>query len=157
MTYHVGIGATPGRPTWCPATTLDAENPPKDPCEIAYSIEAPLIGRTTMRLPISQITNDAILTAEQQLPALIDRQLPMVWDKLQPYIFQVKGSVLSDLEYWLPEQLESLLDDVVLPEWERQKEILVAETEVMMKKMLVGVGFMAAAGVGILWWMRRSK
>lgn len=157
MSYHWGLGATPGRPSWCPATTLDAENPPKDPCEIAYSLEVPIVGRTTMRLPISQMTNDAIITAEQQLPGLLDRQLPMVWQKLAPYIFDVKSSIIGDLEYWLPEQAQALMDDVVLPEWEAQKDSLVADMKLAVEKALLGAALLGGAGLGVWWLWKRRK
>ncbi len=159
MTYHLsGLGETSSvqRAAWCPQTSLKPGQ--RDPCETRYSFDLPLVGKTEFGLPISAMTNDALLTAQQQLPGILDESLPVIYQKLQPYIADAKASAFADLEFWLPEMLDDLMKKQIVPELERQKENVIAEAEVLRDEALVAAlamtGILAiSVGIGI-WWLK---
>ena len=146
-----GLGAT--RPSWCPARTFNSGV--QDPCEIEYSVDLPIVGRTTMAIPVDQMTNDAILTAERQLPQLLDRNLPMVYAKLQPFLDQTIASAMADLQYSLTETLQKALDKQVLPAVRTQEEEVIAEAEVVVEKAILGLAALGALGVGAWLYFRK--
>lgn len=139
-----GLGAV--RPAWCPGTSLKAGQ--RDPCEVEYAFDLPLVGKTSFGLPIPAMTNDAINTAQQRLPQLLDQTLPMIYQKLTPYI--------EDLtDYVIPSTVQSVLTKQVGPIVENQKEEIIAESEVLLQKALLGMGVLLAAGLGGYWFIRR--
>lgn len=140
-----GLGAV--RPTWCPGTSLKAGV--RDPCEIQYSFDLPIVGQTTFGLPIPQMTNDALLAVKQQLPAILDQTLPTVYQKVQPYIDDMTDFVI-------PSVIDSVLKKQLIPVIDNQKEQIVAEANVLLQKALFGVAVVAAAGLGGYWYIRRK-
>jgi hypothetical protein len=144
MTYRA-MGAAPG----CPPTSLKPGQ--RDPCEIKYGFDLPLVGQTEFGLPIPAITNDALLTIEQQLPAMLDNVLPMVEQKIQPYV----NSVIADLEYELPSLADQIIKQQVLPELETQKQDLIAQADVMLQKAFLGA--LAITGVAAFgyWYIKK--
>jgi len=152
MTYRAmsGLGAdAPARPAWCPGTSLPSGT--RDPCEVSYAFDLPLVGKTTFGLPIPAMTNDALLTAERQLPEILDRTLPVVYQKTKPYI----DGIFADLEYELPALADKILKEQVLPQLERQKEEIVAQTEVLSTRLLLGLTVLTGVGLAGLWYIRK--
>lgn len=149
MTYHGALGAT--RPGNCPPSSL----PPgqRDPCEIEYAFDLPLVGKTSFGLPVPAMTNDALLTVQRQLPLLLDQSLPLVYEKLRPYI----ASLMADVEFEVPRLADQVLTAQVLPLVQREKEIALAEVEVLTQKVLLGLGVLTAAGLGGWWLLRRRS
>jgi len=136
----VALGAV--RPTWCPGTSLQAGQ--RDPCEVEYAFDLPLVGKTSFGLPIPAMTNDAINTAMSRLPQL----LPIVYQQLQPYI--------DDLtDFVIPGVVSDLMKKQVVPMVDNQKEEIVAEANVLIQKTLLGVAVITAAGLGAYWYIRK--
>lgn len=136
------------RPTWCPGTSL--QSGVRDPCEVQYSFDLPLVGKTTFGLPVPQMTNDALLTIQKQLPQLLDASLPVIYQKAQPYI--------DDLtDFVIPGVVSDLLKKQVVPMVDNQKEEIVAQANVLMQKMLLGVAVITAAGLGAFWYIQKRK
>jgi hypothetical protein len=95
---------------------------------------------------------------QQQLPGILDESLPLMYQKLGPYIADVKASTFADLEYFVPELLDDVLKKQLLPELERQKENVLAEAEVLRDEALLAAlamtGIVAITiGVGF-WWFK---
>lgn len=160
MTYHLsGLGDTSSvaRASWCPPTSLKPGQ--RDPCETRYTFDLPLVGKTEFGLPVSAMTNDALLTVQQQLPQILDESLPTVYQRLAPYIADVKASTFADLEYFVPELLDDLMKKQIIPELERQKENVIAEAEVLRDEALIAALAMTgivAISVGVAaWWLRK--
>ena len=110
-----GLGAT--RPSWCPGTSMSAGQ--RDPCEIEYAFDLPLVGKTSFGLPIPAMTNDAINAVQARLPQLLDQSLPVVYQKLQPYI--------DDLtDFVIPGVVSDLMKKQVTPMVDNQKEEIVS-------------------------------
>lgn len=157
MSYH-GLGDTSEvqRASWCPQTSLKPGQ--RDPCETRYTFDLPLVGKTEFGLPVSAMTNDALLTVQSQLPGILDESLPLIYQKLGPYIADVKASAFADLEYFVPELLDDLMKKQVIPELERQKENVIAEAEVLRDEALLTAlamtGILAiSVGMGV-WWLK---
>jgi hypothetical protein len=140
-----GLGAV--RPAWCPGTSLKPGQ--RDPCEIEYAFDLPIVGKTTFGLPIPAMTNDALLTVQQRLPEVLDQSLPVVYQKLQPYI--------DDLtEFVIPGVVDTILKKQVVPMIENQKAEIIAQADLVVQKALLGIGIVAAAGLGIYWYIRKT-
>lgn len=140
-----GLGAV-ARPTWCPGTSL--KTGVRDPCEIQYSFDLPLVGQTTFGLPIPQMTNDALLAIKQQLPAILDQTLPMVYQKAQPYI--------EDLtDYVVPNAVSKILTKQIAPMVDNQKEEIIAQANLLVQKTLLGIGVITAVGLGAYWYIAK--
>lgn len=136
----VALGAV--RPSWCPGTSLAAGQ--RDPCEVEYAFDLPLVGKTSFGLPIPAMTNDAINTAMSRLPQL----LPVVYQQLQPYI--------DDLtDFVIPGVVSDLMKKQVVPMVDNQKEEIVAEANVLLQKALLGFAVVTAAGLGAYWYIRK--
>ncbi len=139
-----GLGAV--RPSWCPGTSLQPGQ--RDPCEVEYAFDLPLVGKTSFGLPIPAMTNDAVLTVQKMLPQLLDQSLPVVYQKLQPYI--------DDLtDFVIPETVNDILKKQVGPMVDNQKEEIISEAEVLLQKALLGVAVITAAGLGVYWYIRK--
>lgn len=146
MSYRALGQEAPTRPTWCPSTSLRPGQ--RDPCEIEYAFDLPLVGKTTFGLPIPAITNDALITAQRQLPGLLDQSLPIVYSKLQPYI--------DDLtDFVIPRTVDKLMREEVQPLIEVEREKIIAEADTVVQKALLGVGIITAAGLGAWWFLRK--
>lgn len=140
----VALGAV--RPTWCPGTSMSAGQ--RDPCEIEYAFDLPLVGKTSFGLPIPAMTNDAINAVQARLPQLLDQSLPVVYQKLQPYI--------DDLtDFVIPGVVSDVLKKQVTPMVDNQKEEIVAQANLLIQKTLLGVAVITAAGMGAYWYIRR--
>jgi hypothetical protein len=143
-TVVAGLGAV--RPAWCPGTSLKPGQ--RDPCEIEYAFDLPVVGKTTFGLPIPAMTNDALLTVQQRLPEVLDQSLPVVYQKLQPYI--------DDLtEFVIPGVVDTILKKQVGPMIENQKAEIIAQADLVVQKALLGIGIITAAGLGIYWYIRK--
>jgi hypothetical protein len=159
MSYRFsGLGETSEVPraAWCPTTSLKPGQ--RDPCEVRYSFDLPLVGKTEFGLPIPAMTNDALLTVQKQLPQVLDESLPVVYQKLAPYLADLKAGTFADLEYFVPELLDDVMKKQILPELERQKDNIIAETEMIrdeaLKTALALTGMVVVAmGVGF-WWLK---
>jgi len=156
LSYH-GLGLLSGlgaRPGWCPTSTYNAEHPPQDPCEIRYSVDLPIVGRTDMALPIDQMTNDAIIGAVKVLPATLDSALPTIYSKAQPYI----NNLLADAQSTAEDALQHALNTIILPQIEKQKEEVLAQAETLRDealKTVLAVGVMIVVAVGAAaWWIK---
>ena len=147
MSYH-GLGAV--RPAGCPPSSLPAGQ--RDPCEIEYAFDLPLVGKTSFGLPIPAMTNDALLTVQRQLPKILDQSLPVVYQKLQPYI----ASLMANVEFEVPRLADQVINDQLMPIVQREKEVALAEVEVLTQKVLLGLGVITAAGLGA-WWLIKRK
>lgn len=148
MSYHGALGAT--RPGNCPPASLPSGQ--RDPCEIEYAFDLPLVGKTSFGLPIPAMTNDALLTIQRQLPQVLDQSLPVVYQKLQPYI----ASLMADVEFEVPRLADQVLNAQVLPLIQREKEVALAEIEVITQKVLLGLGVLGVGGIGA-WWLIKRK
>jgi hypothetical protein len=149
MTYHaLGETSSVKRAAWCPVQSLRPGQ--RDPCEIRYSFDLPLVGETEFGLPIPAITNDAINTVKQQMPEL--------YRSMQPYIEDVKASAFADLEYFVPELVGDVIDAEIMPIVEREKENIQARAEMLVGDTLKVAFVMTAtvvAAVGIAaWWVK---
>lgn len=140
----VALGAV--RPTWCPGTSLAAGQ--RDPCEVEYAFDLPLVGKTSFGLPIPAMTNDAINTVQARLPQLLDQTLPVIYQKLQPYIDDMTDFVI-------PSVVSDLMKKQVTPMVDNQKEEIVAQANLLIQKTLLGVAVITAAGLGAYWYIRR--
>ena len=121
----------------------------RDPCEIEYAFDLPLVGKTSFGLPIPAMTNDAINAVQARLPQLLDQSLPVVYQKLQPYI--------DDLtDFVIPGVVSDLMKKQVTPMVDNQKEEIVAQANLLIQKTLLGVAVITAAGLGAYWYIRRK-
>lgn len=142
----VALGAV--RPTWCPGASLAAGQ--RDPCEVEYAFDLPLVGKTSFGLPVPAMTNDALNTVMTRLPQLLDQNLPVVYQKLQPYI--------DDLtDFVIPGIVTDLMKKQVVPMVDNQKEEIVAQANILLQKMMLGVAVITAAGLGAYWYIRKRK
>jgi hypothetical protein len=98
------------------------------------------------------MTNDALLTIQRQLPQVLDQSLPVVYQKLQPYI----ASLMADVEFEVPRLADQVLNAQVLPLIQREKEVALAEIEVITQKVLLGLGVLGVGGIGA-WWLIKRK
>lgn len=155
MSYR-GLGAT--RPAWCPPTSLRKGQ--TDPCEIPYEMDLPIFGKQTFRLPIPAMTNDAMNQVQARLPQVLDATLPVAYEKVLPYVNSLKADLVRDIEFLGPRLAQDLMDDVVLPELELQKENIVAQANVLKDEALitaVAVGGMVVIAVGAAaWWIKKG-
>lgn len=150
MTYHgAALGAV--RPSGCPPASLPSGQ--RDPCEIEYSFDLPLVGKTSFGLPIPAMTNDALMSVQRQLPQILDQSLPVVYQKLQPYI----ASLMADVEFEVPRIADQVLNAQILPLVQREKEIALAEVEVLTQKALLGLGVLTVIALGGGWWLVKKS
>lgn len=141
------LGAT--RPGWCPQSSLKPGE--RDPCEVQYGFDLPIVGKTSFGLPIPAITNDALNTVEQRLPSLLDATLPVIEQKVQPWI----NSVIADVQYEAPALVDKIIKQQVLPELQTQKEELLAQADVIMQKALLGTAVITLLAIGGFWWVKK--
>ena len=145
-TPKVAVGLDAVRPAWCPGVSL--KEGVRDPCEIKYSFDLPLVGQTTFGLPIPQMTNDALTAVQKQLPGILDQSLPVIYQKAQPYIEDIT-------DYVIPNAVNKILTKQVAPMVDNQKEEVIAHANLLVQKVLLGVGVITAAGLGAYWYIQK--
>jgi len=148
----LGAVATAVRPSWCPPAEV-----PRDPCEIAYPVDIPLIGRETVGVPVYRMVYDAMQAGTKFLP----EYLPEVWQQLQPYIAEVQDDVVRTIEYEADYLADELLDKKVMPRLNAVTDELVGTAtgwrdEILMTLMAVGAASIIAVGVSA-WWINKSE
>ncbi len=121
----------------------------------------PILGDFKADIPVEQMTKDAtavaLTTLEQKLPLFLDRNMPVMYAKALPYISAQKASLVGDVEYLVPEVLQEVLDDVVLPELEIQKARILAELDKRLFQVLAGTVAVTAAGAVAAYYLRRRR
>jgi hypothetical protein len=91
----------------------------------SYDVRLPVVGKTTLEIPVSEIVNDAMESATHWLP----NYLPQYYESALPYINAQKAAVMRDIEQWAPDLLDQLLETEVLPEANELLDVLVAHAE----------------------------
>lgn len=149
--YGAGLGAAPD---WCPPTSYSRDEPRRDPCEVTYKFNLPVIGEREVAVPVNQIVNDIWLHVQSILPEIVDKS----WEEAQPKINQLVAGVERDLEYFVPELVDEVMQEQILPELERQLTIVFAKVDVMKDQAIQsawGIGLLLTAAVGTAaWWVR---
>lgn len=147
----IGLGVTAPRPG-CPATTFSATSPVKDPCEIKYRFDFPVIGEEDIGIPLNQIINDAKLQISESLPQLINTAFTAARPKI--------NDVMSDVEYMIPEAVDEAMEQHVWPEIDRRKALLMAEVDVVKDdavKAALAVTATVVMSVGLAaWWVKKG-
>lgn len=91
----------------------------------SYDVRLPVVGKTTLEIPVSEMVNDAMESATHWLP----EYLPSYYESALPYINDQKAAIMRDIEQWAPELLDELLDQQVMPEVKELTDIAVAHAE----------------------------
>ncbi len=150
-----GLGAAT-RPSWCPPI-----NESVDPCEMRYSVDIPIIGRTDVGVPINRMVNDAMQSATQQLPAY----LPIFMQQVQPYIDSTVAAIEADavktIEYEVNYLTRELMTKQVDPRVTALVDEVTAEAnalkdEVLKTLMILGATILLGVGVSA-WWINRER
>jgi hypothetical protein len=120
-------------------------------------MKMPVIGEGTFKMPVSQMTNDAMYAATQWLP----QYLPEYYNQLLPYINAQKASIMADLDAWVPDMVDRLLEEEVLPEVEQLQSTTVAHAQNLRDEALlalVGMTVTIVVAVGTAaWWINRKE
>jgi hypothetical protein len=133
----------------------------RDPCEVRYEVDIPLIGVTEVGLPIERATHDAIQSAVARLP----QYLPQVYDQATPYIDDILAKAMDravrTAEYEADYLADKMMEEKVMPRVETLKENLVANVgnfveEILVTVVAVGAASIIAVGVGA-WWVNRRE
>jgi hypothetical protein len=146
----LGLGAT-ARPSYCPALNTSV-----DPCEMKYSVDIPIVGRTEVGVPVSQMVDDAIASAVKRLPAY----LPTVMAQMQPYIAALEEDVVKTIEYEADYLADELLQTKVDPRVTTVVADVTAQAQALKNEILVTLAAIGASmliGVGVsAWWLNRE-
>lgn len=140
------------RPSWCPPASV-----PRDPCEIRYPVDIPLIGVEEVGIPVYRVVNDAMQAADRFLPDY----LPSYYAHLQPYIAAEVDNLVRTAEYEADFLADKLLKEKVDPRVEAAKQNLYANldsvvTEILATVVITGAASLIAIGVGA-WWVNRRE
>jgi hypothetical protein len=118
-----------------------------------YPVRLPVVGQTTLEVPVSDMTNDALEAATASLP----QYLPTYYQQLLPYINEQKGLLMRDVEYLAPIVVDKVLDEEVLPEVERLKEYALAHVENIRDQAILALlamtGTIVIAVGTAAWWI----
>jgi hypothetical protein len=134
---------------------------PRDPCEIKYQVDIPLIGVEEVGIPVNRITYDAMQAATDRLPQF----MPEIYSTIEPYADRLLGRVTEDVietvEFEAPYLADKLLEEKIMPRAEILKENLIANVENVVEEILVtllavGGATIVAVGVGA-WWVNRKE
>lgn len=118
-----------------------------------YEVKLPVVGRTTLEIPVSEMVNDAMESATYWLPDY----LPTYYQQLLPYINDQKAALMRDVERWGPEMVDLLLEKEILPEADRLTDIAIAHAENLRDELIIALlgmtGVMVIAVGTAAWWI----
>lgn len=145
----MGLGAT--RPSYC--APVDTST---DPCEMRYSVDIPVVGRTDMGVPVDRIVADAMESAVRRLPSY----LPVIYSQLQPYIAAIEDDVVRTVEYEADYLADQMLQTKIDPRVTALVDEVTADAnalkdEILTTLMAIGAALIIATGVGA-WWVNRE-
>lgn len=146
----IGLGAA--RPGWCPPAEV-----PRDPCEIKYPVDIPIIGVEQVGVPVYRIVYDAMQAGTKFLP----EYLPQVWQQLQPYIGQLTDHAVRTIESEADYLAEKLLDEQVMPRVDVLHEELIDDANELRDELLVTILAVGAASILCIglaaWWINERE
>lgn len=159
MSYHgalqgklLGLGA----PSWCPPSTFNRDNPQRDPCEIGYKVDLPLLGETVIKMPVNQLINDIRVQLDRELPGIVDN----VWTQAQPKLEQLVVGIEDDMKYFVPVLVDEVLREQVSPMLEGELGVFLAQTNLIKEDALKALLLLTATtllGVGLAaWWIKKG-
>jgi hypothetical protein len=90
-----------------------------------YEVKLPVVGKTTLEVPVSQMTDDALRAATESFP----RYLPTYYQQMLPYINEQKVAIMNDIEQWTPGLLDMLIEQQVQPAVDNVIDTALAKVE----------------------------
>ena len=123
----------------CPPTSFPRGAARRDPCEITYKVDLPILGEEDVKLPINQVVND-------------------VWLQLEPKVNALVADVEGEIMREAPDVAREVMDQIVIPRMHDQVEGAIAEIEVIrddtVKALLIATGTTIAAIAFAAWWIK---
>jgi hypothetical protein len=122
-----------------------------------YDVKLPVVGRTTIEVPVDRMVHDAMQSATRQLPNC----LPTIYSQVTPYINGYidgkKSELYADLEARAPGMLNRLLENEIIPQADEYKDKALEHLKEFRDELIIallGMTGVVVISVGTAaWWL----